>query len=271
MATALRACSIALLAVTACFVTGCAGQELEDTDGSNSAISGDVSVGTIVETTTSLRIRRTPSQDSSSNILGILPPGTKVMVLQSSAENGFYNIRVIEDDALVRALKTDTGWAYGEYLRGDEVEPGVEEEAEGETDDGGDQSPGELTVGSSFQADFEAKHCNSIRDDMGEFMTQTVNQFVINPGGNVPFAAMGIDSKALPYGTLIRIPEIDAKPAVARAGRSVVFKVTKTGDAPASAGVSTVTICTRASGFLPPANTKVTIEILELPSSSESK
>ena len=100
-----------------------------------------------------------------------------------------------------------------------------------------------------------------MKDDQNQYMRPTIDEFVINGNGNVTHAALGINSDELPYGALLRIPEIDQKPAVANKGRSVLFKVVKTGDAPASEPL-TVTLCTMASGLLPPAGSEITLQII---------
>jgi len=106
---------------------------MEDSDESGgAAISGDVAVGTVVKTTTRLNYRRTPSQANRSNILGVLPTGTDVRIVKSSATDGFYNVS-LEDAALAKVLGSKTGWVYGQYLKGNGTDT---IEADGGTDAG---------------------------------------------------------------------------------------------------------------------------------------
>lgn len=261
--TLLRALGFALVTLSACAAP------LDDGEtGTEAALSGRVAEGTVVETTTALRIRRTPSTESSANILGLLPTGTEVRVIESLPTNGFYKVEIL-DDALARKIKQRTGWVFGEYLTGEGEEPDLpaEGEVENENEKGNENENGaeggaptakpvrELT------ARFVSKNCVPMKDDQNQYMRPTIDEFVINGNGNVTHAALGINSDELAYGTLLRIPEIDQKPAVANKGRSVLFKVVKTGDAPASEPL-TVTLCTMASGLLPPAGSEVTLQIL---------
>jgi len=260
-------------AIGASVLPGCAAPtDGEESGGSESAISGDVSVGTIVTTTTALRFRRTPSQASSANILGVLPSGTELMVTRSFATSGFYQVR-IQDAALGAKLKVRDGWVFGAYLKGDEVEPGVTEPNDpakpgapdpgtDPADPGADPGTGPTTTNRTFRANFRSGNCRPVRDDNGAFMVPTLDDYVINAGGNVMHVAMGIDSDELPNGALVRVAEVDAKPAVAAKGRSVLFKVVKTGTGPSPTGVSTVTLCSMASGLLPAAGTAVTVKVI---------
>jgi len=224
-------------------VAACASPAAEDSAESGNALSGGVAIGTEVETTTSVHIRRSASTSDDQNILGTLPPGTKVKVLASDPVDGFYNVEVL-DSALVKALKTSKGWCSGKYLLGGTAEP--------ETSDTG--------VAKTLKAQFVSKNCRPMKDDNGAFMKPTVDDFVINAGGKIDFAVMEVNSSALPYGTMLHIPELDALPAIAGKGRPVEFKVVKTAES-ASAEPLTVTLCTTASGFLPPAGTELTLAV----------
>lgn len=242
-----------LLVLGFAILSGCAAASGEEAAGaSGEALTGDVAVGTTVETTTALRIRRSPSTESSSNILGILPAGTKVKILASKATEGFYNVEVL-DDALARKLKTDKGWCFGEHLLGGSEDPQAEAEAEAEAEEPTPAAP----AGRTFKAQFESKNCRPLKDDRNEFMSPTIDEFVINAGGEVETAAIAINSNVLPYGTLLTIPEVDAKPAISSKGRSVVFKVVKT--TPTASDNLVVTLCTMASGFLPARGTELTL------------
>lgn len=251
----LHALGFALVTLSACAAP------LDDGEtGTEAALSGRVVEGTVVETTTSLRIRRTPSTESSSNILGLLPVGTEVRVMESLPTNGFYKVEIL-DDALARKIKQRSGWVFGEYLTGEGEEPDLPAENEVEEEDqdqGGDATP---EPARELKARFVSKNCVPLKDDQNQYMRPTIDEFVINGNGNVTHAALGINSDELPYGTLLRIPEIDQKQAVANKGRSVLFKVVKTGDAPASEPL-TVTLCTMASGLLPPAGSEITLRIV---------
>ncbi|MBX3196570.1 MAG: SH3 domain-containing protein [Labilithrix sp.] len=252
----LRALGFALVALSACAAP------LEDGEtGAEAALSGRVAEGTVVETTTALRIRRTPSTESSANILGLLPVGTEVRVMESLPTNGFYKVELL-DEGLARKIKQRGGWVFGEYLTGEGEEPELPADGEGDAD--GDQDPdGDATPEPvrELTARFVSKNCVPMKDDQNQYMRPTIDEFVINGNGNVTHAALGINSDALPYGTLVRIPEIDQKQAIANRGRSVLFKVVKTGDAPASEPL-TATLCTMASGFLPPAGSEITLQIV---------
>ena len=257
---ALAMCLVGLLAVPAC----AAPMDGEDQLSTEGAISGTVRVGTIVETTTALRIRRTPSQESSANILGLLPTGTKVKVIASTPKNGFYQVEVLDED-LVTAIKQSKGWCFGEHLLDGTPDEEISvAEADGTAPDAEDDDttiPLPTRRPELLTAEFESKNCLPLRDDKGAVMKPTINDFVINSGGDVEYAALGINSDTLPYGTTLRIPEVDAKQGVKNGGRGVLFKVVKT--APESAAPLKVTLCTMASGFLPDAGTKLTLEIVE--------
>ena len=256
----LRALGFALVTLSACAAP------IDDGDtGAEAALSGRVAEGTVVETTTTLRIRRTPSTESSANILGLLPVGTEVRVMESLPTNGFYRVEIL-DDALARKIKQRAGWVFGQYLTGEGEEPDLpadgevanEKEDEKENDNGEDST---TAPARELKARFVSKNCVPMKDDQNQYMRPTIDEFVINGNGNVTHAALGINSDELPYGALLRIPEIDQKQAVANKGRSVLFKVVKTGDAPASEPL-TVTLCTMASGLLPPAGSEITLQII---------
>ena len=254
----LRVLGFALVTLSACTAP------IDDGDtGTEAALSGRVAEGTVVETTTTLRIRRTPSTESSANILGLLPVGTEVRILESMPTNGFYKVEIL-NETLARKIKQRAGWVFGEYLTGEGEEPDLptEGEVEGEGENGNENDdPSTPTPTRELKARFVSKNCVPMKDDQNQYMRPTIDEFVINGNGNVTHAALGINSDELPYGALLRIPEIDQKPAVANKGRSVLFKVVKTGDAPASEPL-TVTLCTMASGLLPPAGSEITLQII---------
>ena len=108
-----------------------------------------------------------------------------------------------------------------------------------------------------MKAQFVSKNCRPMKDDNGAFMN---DDFVISAGGKVEFAVMEVNSSALPYGTILHIPEVDALRAIAGKGRTVQFKVVKTTES-ASDEPLTVTLCTTASGFLPEKGIELTLEI----------
>ena len=256
----LAALGFALVTVSACAAP------IDDADtGTEAALSGRVAEGTVVETTTTLRIRRTPSTASSANIHGLLPVGTEVRVMESLPTNGFYKVEIL-DESLARKIKQRAGWVFGEYLTGEGEEPDLPADGKVENDNAtddedGNADPSTPTPMRELKARFVSKNCVPMKDDQNQYMRPTIDEFVINGNGNVTHAALGINSDELPYGALLRIPEIDQKPAVANKGRSVLFKVVKTGDAPASEPL-TVTLCTMASGLLPPAGSEVTLQIV---------
>lgn len=236
-------------------VAACAGTAGEDMEAGGSAITGSVAAGTVVTTTAALRIRRGPSADSEKNILGVLPVGTKVKIVDPDPVSGFYNVEV-QDSTLVAQLKTSKGWCFGEHLLGKATDDGAVDEPE-ETDN----APGKPAA-TTMQAQFESKNCRPMKDDQGAFMKPTIDDYVINAGGNVDFAVMEVQtSSPLKYGTTLSIDEIDALPAIANKGRGVKFKIVKTPQGAATTGPVIVTLCTTASGFLPPARSTLTLRI----------
>lgn len=237
-------------------VAACAGTAAEDMEAGGSAITGSVAAGTVVTTTTALRIRRGPSSESEKNILGILPAGTKVKIVDPDPVSGFYSVEV-EDDVLVAKLKTSKGWCFGEHLLGKATDDAADD---AEQDEDGTDAPVPTPAPRTMKAQFVSKNCRPMKDDQGAFMKPTIDDFVINAGGNVDFAVMEVNSNALPYGTMLTIDELDAKPAIANKGRGVTFKVVKTVASAASEPL-TVTLCTMASGFLPPRGTELTLRI----------
>ena len=57
--------------------------------------------------------------------------------------------------------------------------------------------------------------------------------------GRAPFVSVAMDSKAFPYGTKLRIPELEAK-----YGRQIEFRVVDTGGAFTGKGTSRIDVCT---------------------------
>jgi peptidoglycan hydrolase-like protein with peptidoglycan-binding domain len=77
--------------------------------------------------------------------------------------------------------------------------------------------------------------------------------------GKAPYVSVAMDSKAFPYGTKLRIPELEAK-----YGRPIEFRVVDTGGAFRGKGTSRIDICTannRAS-LDPTINGKLTLQVV---------
>lgn len=68
------------------------------------AISGSYAVGTALVTTDALNLRTGPGTTYA--VIVVMPFGSRVTLVQSSPQNGFYNVR----------YGTSTGWASGTYL-----------------------------------------------------------------------------------------------------------------------------------------------------------
>lgn len=75
--------------------------------------------------------------------------------------------------------------------------------------------------------------------------------------GDAPFVSVAMDSKAFPYGTKLRIPELEAK-----YGRPIEFRVVDTGGAFKGRGTSRIDICTenRRASLDPTINGPLTLQ-----------
>lgn len=240
---------------------GCAapatGEELSGTD---SALSGNVAAGTVTKTTTDgLRLRRTPDKSSDksadktlSNIVGLIPIGTQVKIVTGTPTNGFYQIKVL-DAALVKALKVDTGWVFGDYLEGKAEEPADPAEDVSLT--------GTHDVDTIATVDFIASDCTDLKDDMGRAMAPTVDDYLLSSGH--PYAVIAIDTNTFSYGSSASIEEIDQASSFNPGGVKVPLKIVKTSRTQPAGGF-TVTICmsTSSKALLPTdANGQVTLHV----------
>ncbi|HVE86690.1 MAG TPA: hypothetical protein VND93_27720 [Myxococcales bacterium] len=74
--------------------------------------------------------------------------------------------------------------------------------------------------------------------------------------GKAPYVSVAMDSKAFPYGTKLRIPELEKK-----YGRPIEFRVVDTGGAFKGKGTSRIDICTanRKASLDPTVNGKLTL------------
>lgn len=75
---------------------------------------GGLAVGTTLRTTARLNFREGPSTDSP--IIRTLPVGTLVTVIESAPDNGFYRVRVGNEE----------GWVHGNYVKDSSAVPEAE-------------------------------------------------------------------------------------------------------------------------------------------------
>ena len=90
------------------------------------------------------------------------------------------------------------------------------------------------------------------KDRMGKPL-HTLQDFL---AGKAPYVSVAMDSKAFPYGTKLRIPELEKK-----YGRPIEFRVVDTGGAFKGKGTSRIDICTanRKASLDPTINGKLTL------------
>jgi 3D (Asp-Asp-Asp) domain-containing protein len=90
------------------------------------------------------------------------------------------------------------------------------------------------------------------KDRMGKPL-HTLQDFL---NGKAPYVSVAMDSKAFPYGTKLRIPELEKK-----YGRPIEFRVVDTGGAFKGKGTSRIDICTanRKASLDPTVNGKLTL------------
>lgn len=90
------------------------------------------------------------------------------------------------------------------------------------------------------------------QDRMGKPL-HTLQDFL---NGKAPYVSVAMDSKAFPYGTKLRIPELEKK-----YGRPIEFRVVDTGGAFKGKGTSRIDICTanRKASLDPTINGKLTL------------
>lgn len=77
----------------------------EDVGTTEDSISGSIAVGTELKSTANVNLRTGPS--TSYKVLHVVPNGSKVTVVESTPQNGFYKIK---HDGTV-------GWSYGKYYQ----------------------------------------------------------------------------------------------------------------------------------------------------------
>jgi hypothetical protein len=224
---------VSLLAITL-LAAGCASENwVEDEGGSDSALTGKVTVGRVVQTVTEgLRLRRTPSRENTNNIIGLIPTGSNVKIVDGTPTDGFYKIEVI-DKKVRDALEADIGWVYGEYLNGDAEEPPADP----------DQSlTGTWDVASEVRVNFKISDCKGLKDDQGKPMAPTIDDVLEK--GTSSYAVLAIDTNTYSYGMKAKIKEVDQKSSFNPGGKPVKFKIVKTAKTQPQDGF-TVTICGR--------------------------
>lgn len=217
-------------AVAALFLVACAPVAAEEMGSSDSNLSGNAIEEDIVTTTTDgLRLRKTPNKDDQSNVIGLLPTGTRLKILKGEPTDGFYNVEVMSED-IRDALLVPKGWVFGEYLEGRTVDPG--------------EDPPSLTgardVPTVARVKWRAEpNCRTLLDDEGKAMTPTLDQARIE---GAAFAVLGIDTNTFSYGMRASIEEIDKRSTFNITGTPIPFKIVKTART-APDGPFTVTLC----------------------------
>lgn len=209
---------------------GCAApSDADEAESSGEALSGRVTVGRVVQTAgDALRLRRSPSRETTQNIIGVLPKGTSVKILESAPNDGFYRVEV-QDRAVTAKLRASTGWVYGEYLSGDSEEPVDPDESR----------TGTWDVPTEMRAKLVVRRC------AGTFAPSLEDAVA----GRSPWAAVAFDTNTFSKGMKVKIAQLDARSALNPTGKSVKLKILETATS-APDGPFTVTVCT-ASGSAP--------------------
>ena len=101
---------LTLFVLLACgFLPGCYAEEAEDgldeSTESDQAVSGSYPVGTTLQATAALNLRKGPSTGYA--VLDVVASGATVKVVQSNPSNGFYNV----------SYRGVNGWCSGSYLK----------------------------------------------------------------------------------------------------------------------------------------------------------
>ena len=168
---------------------GCAApSDADEAESSGEALSGRVTVGRVVQTAgDALRLRRSPSRETTQNIIGVLPKGTSVKILESAPNDGFYRVEV-QDRAVTAKLRTSTGWVYGEYLSGDSEEPVDPDESR----------TGTWDVPTEMRAKLVVRRC------AGTFAPSLEDAVA----GRSPWAAVAFDTNTFSKGMKVKIAQL---------------------------------------------------------------
>lgn len=235
VATSLLLSSCVLAALS---VAGCAGDNWgEDKSETENALVGKVTAGRIVTTNTDgLRLRKTPSRENTKNIIGLIPTGTNVKIVDGSPTDGFYKVEVM-DKKVRDDLVVDTGWVFGEYLNGEEEEEFDPDESRTGTHD----------VPTVMSAKLVVSSCAGLKDDKGEPMTRTVEDVI---SGKLAYGVIAIDADTFSYNMRAGIDEVDAKSSFNPRGKRVKFKIVKTAKGSQPDGF-TATICSSSNLNVP--------------------
>lgn len=219
--------------------TGCAAADnwAEEQGGSESALTGKVTAGRVVQTVTDgLRLRKTPTRVNTNNIIGLIPQGTNVKILDGTPSDGFYKIEVL-DKTIRDALVVDSGWVFGEYLSGEAEEPFDPDESLTGTHDVPTEMRVKLTI----------SDCKGLKDDQGKAMAPTIDDAL---SGRSSYAVLAIDTNTFSYGMKAKIQELDQKSSFNPSGKAIKLKIVKTvKEQPA--GMFTVTLCSTATTTIP--------------------
>lgn len=234
------------LALSSVTLVACGGAGLgEDFASGEDALTGNVTVGRTVQTQADgLRLRKTPSKESQKNVIGLLPAGTTVKLLESAPVDGFYKVEVM-DDGMRERLLVDTGWVWGEHLNGEAEEPAEEEVVLA-------QAPAEARVDEAPEYG-EPKtvypiprfvDCRGRTDDKGAAMVNVETPM----GGTPALASLELNSDEFPYGSEATIKQVDLQNNFNPGGSPITFKIVRTLPKHVTTQLY-VTICTDAPGF----------------------
>jgi hypothetical protein len=230
-------------------LVGCAADNWgEDKSETENALIGKVTAGRIVTTNTDgLRLRRNPTRENTKNIIGLIPKGTQVKIIDGSPTDGFYKVEVI-DKKVRDDLAADSGWVFGEYLNGEEEQEFDPNESRTGTHD----------VPTVMQAKLTVSSCAGLKDDKGEPMTRTVEDAI---SGKLAYAVIAIDTNTFAYNMRASIDEVDAKSSFNTRGKKVKFKIVKTAKEAPDGGF-TATICSSSDLDIPrDADGRVTLSV----------
>jgi hypothetical protein len=209
------------------------GAPSDDDDGSTEgadALSGRVTAGRVVQTIgDGLRLRSKPSRVTTANIIGVLPKGTSVKIVDGVPNDGFYKVQVV-DAAVAARLHPSTGWVYGEYLNGEAEEP----------QDPDESRTGTWDVPTKMKARLVVTKCSALKDDKGNAFAPPLDDAL---AGKSSYAAIALDTNTFSFGMKATIDQVDAKGALNPSAKPIKLKILKTAAASPD-GPVTATICT---------------------------
>jgi 3D (Asp-Asp-Asp) domain-containing protein len=215
---------------------------VDDVSAVESALTGTVTTGAQARTTGNLRLRAAAS--TSSSTLRVLPKGTIVTLLSTSASNGFYKVSEGGNEGYSHGAflefvggsnsATPSGSSSGSSNGTPPSSAGQSGSSQGGTP-GGAVGDSFVSKGTGYYPDSSALEGGFV--DRKGAPLRTLQQYL---AGQASYVSVAMDTKAFPYGQKLRIKELELK-----YNQVIEFRVVDTGGAFQGRGRSRIDVCVK--------------------------